>query len=422
MKIAYKKRLINPIFPCGMDGYNEKRFRLNQTEEFNESSEETVRTAKNQLDDIELSTLVIQAGQTMVLNALDLALLDDDYCQRVIELVSKKSGISSESIILSCSHTHSSPMTSKGLFTPQVPDAEYLDDIASAIVLNVKDCLRNLKEASATFSTHSIKGFFNNRNNPEGYYRDKIDRIDFFDSEGLELVSLLNIACHPTVLGAQNHYVSADFFGPLRKYVQARIKMPVMVVNGECGDVSCRLLKHGADWDEVERTGVGIGQQVLSDTATKTLDFSNLEIIKVPYLIDYFPKKNAYLLEKKAELNRKIANLETNSREAAKIRTSYLVDVEAKLALNQIQYRLNCFVFNFSDIRFIAMPFEIDSTLGKRLREFDEKETILCAYSNGFHIYAVNKEEYGKVFESYNTHFPYGAADELVDKIIQSYR
>ena len=47
------------------------------------------------------------------------------------------------------------------------------------------------------------------------------------------LVQLLNLACHPTILGAQNLYITADFFGVLRRSVQGATGMPVMIFNGE---------------------------------------------------------------------------------------------------------------------------------------------------------------------------------------------
>ena len=73
---------------------------------------------------------------------------------------------------------------------------------------------------------------------------------------------------------------------------------------------------------------------------------------------------------------------------------------------------------DFGSFRIVTVPCEIDTVLGKRIREYDGKPTLLCAYANGFHYYAVNKQEYGIVFESFNTYFPYGAADEMVDLIL----
>ena len=69
----------------------------------------------------------------------------------------------------------------------------------------------------------------------------------------------------------------------------------------------------------------------------------------------------------------------------------------------------------------VTVPCEIDSVLGKKLRNHDSTPTILQAYSNGFLYYAVNQEEYGKVFESYVTYFPRGSADSMVEKMISRY-
>ena len=45
----------------------------------------------------------------------------------------------------------------------------------------------------------------------------------------------------------------------------------------------------------------------------------------------------------------------------------------------------------------------------------------MIAYSNDFHYYAVNKNEYGKCHESYVTDYPFGKADEFVNTIIANY-
>ena len=69
----------------------------------------------------------------------------------------------------------------------------------------------------------------------------------------------------------------------------------------------------------------------------------------------------------------------------------------------------------------VTVPCEIDSVLGKKLRNHDSTPTILQAYSNGILYYAVNQQEYCKVFDSYVYYFTRGYADSSVEKMISRY-
>lgn len=90
-----------------------------------------------------------------------------------------------------------------------------------------------MREAQATLDQVTINGFYNNRNRPGEEYNDRCEILTLRTADGLPLVQLLNLACHPTILGAQNLYITADFFGVLRRSVQGVTGMPVMIFNGE---------------------------------------------------------------------------------------------------------------------------------------------------------------------------------------------
>ena len=78
-------------------------------------------------------------------------------------------------------------------------------------------------------------------------------------------------------------------------------------------------------------------------------------------------------------------------------------------------------IADFGDFRIVTLPCEMDTELGSRLRTADRRPALICAYANGFHYFAVNKNEYETVFESYVTRYPYDDADLLVDQILSQY-
>ncbi|WP_417076425.1 hypothetical protein [Holdemania filiformis] len=375
MKAAYTREIINPILPCKMEGYNEARFCFNQTAQQKQVSGEGLRTACGLRDDLLLDTLILQAGETMVFFTLDIAIAEQQFTDACRKAVSEACGLDVSHICVSCSHTHNSPVVSHGMNGELDPDLEYWERIQDKMIYSAKWALRHLREAQATLDQVTINGFYNNRNRPGEEYNDRCEILTLRTADGLPLVQLLNLACHPTILGAQNLYITADFFGVLRRSVQGATGMPVMIFNGEAGDVSPRLMKKGVDWNECLRYGEGIAAQLIDPKHPRPLTVENLNVRSVKMTIDYNPQ-------------------------------------------TRLHYEPECLIVDFGSFRIVTVPCEIDTVLGKRIREYDGKPTLLCAYANGFHYYAVNKQEYGIVFESFNTYFPYGAADEMVDLIL----
>lgn len=423
MKAGYAREIINPSYPCKMEGYNEARFCFHQTEEQKAASKEGLRTAYGQRDDLLLDTLYLEVnGKEVVFFQLDVCIVEREFCDFCREALMKEFSLWREQISIGCSHTHNSPVVSHGMAYDLKPDMEYWKQIREKMVCALHHAMKAKKEVVVSIDHHRIAGYYNNRNRPKEEYYDGCDELYLRAQDGQPILKILNLACHPTILGAQNMLVSADFFGVLRRYLQGMDGIPVMIWNGEAGDSSPRLLKKGVDWNECVRYGEGIGSQLVYPVHPETISVEDLHITEVVHVIDYEPKKNTYLQKQKRKLEEELKNLDTNSDRYHRITTCYLFDIEDKLRKERITYEVLSYVYDFGSFRIVTVPCEIDTVLGKKLRTADEKPTFLCAYSNGFHYYAVNKDEYGTVFESYNTYFPYGDADAMVDEILEVFR
>ena len=208
----------------------------------------------------------------------------------------------------------------------------------------------------------------------------------------------------------------------MRRYLQGINGTPVMIFNGEAGDVSARLLKKGVDWNECIRYGEGIGAQLVYPRHPVEVQVDEITVTEIAHRIDYKPGENEYLLRQKERLKKELEGLHPESRRYQMITSCYLYDIEEKLRHDRLTYEGECYIYDFGGFRIVTVPCEIDTVLGKKIREKDEKLTILNAYSNGFLYYAVNEKEYGEVFESYVTYFPYGDADQMVGDILRQYK
>lgn len=424
MKAAHGWELINPALPCWMDGYNESRFMFNQTpEQLKAAPESGLRTAHGQRDDLLLDVLILADFDPVVFITLDLMGIEKDTADRCRAQIAQVCKIAPERISISTSHTHNGPLVLRGMDGSLPKQRAYWDWITAKMIACVQDCCLRLQPVeSIQFDPHPIAGFYNNRNRPQEDYFDQVWELTLLTKQDQPIVRLLNLACHPTILGVSNRFISNDFFGVLRRCVEGYTGIPVMLFNGEAGDVSPRLLKKGVDFNEVQRYGIGIAMQLLDPYHPIQLHPERLDVRWVHHQTDYRPAENEYLIRKKRELEAEMKTLDPDSEAYRMIKTCTLYDVEEKLSQDRIQFTSDAMIADFGAFRIVTVPCEIDTELGKCLREADAKPTFLCAYANGFQYYAVNKAEYGTVFESFVTRYPYGDADLFVDEILKQYR
>ncbi len=422
MKASTARMIINPTYPVKMEGYHEKRFTLFQ-KDANGNDIDPMRTAYGARDDLVLDTVYLETseGNGLVVHIPDIVMIEQWLGDKIKKALADKFDMDESQFLISCSHTHASPLVSYGMHGDLHPDEAYHDYLIEKMIENTAYCLETKKDVSLTLDNHKTEGYYCSRKG-EGYeYFDRIWELLCKDEDGFGVVKMLNLGCHPTVLDNKNMLVSNDFFGVMRRYLQSVDGVPVVISNGEAGDISTRMTKKAGDWAETIRIGEGVGGQVENPTAPVAIEFTDMKVTEVPYTVDYVPAEDDYLTSKKAELEAKLESLDPESHEALLIKACFLVDVNEKLEEERIHYDMSSFIYDFGSLRIVSFPGEIDTQLAKQLRTADDKPTFVIAYSNGFYFYAVNKEEYGINHESFNSRFPYGGADEFVDKIVAAY-
>ena len=420
MKAAFDREIINPILPVGMEGYTEARFQLNQSEaQLAKAPEEGLRQATGIRDDLLMDTILFSDGEKeMFFFILDVGMIEKRTADQARKYLLENCNVDPESVSISVGHTHNGPLVTTGIDFELPYNEEYWQMIFEKMSYAVRQCRRNLTEVHAEYDCHPINGYYNNRNHPEEAYFDKAMELTVYTEKNIPLFRLLNIACHPTILGIQNVMISNDFFAVLRRYIQGYTGIPVSIINGEAGDVSPRLMKKGTDWNEAIRYGEGIGAQLLDSHMPIKVDLDHIKKKWVRFHVDYVPAENEFLLATKAKLQKEISTLQPGSRRYKMATQVELYDVNDKLSKDRITFDTEALTVDFGGFRIVAVPCEIDTVLGTMIRNIDDKPTFLAAYSNGFDYYAVNKDEFGQVFESFVTHYPYGDADSFVEKIV----
>ncbi len=183
-----------------------------------------------------------------------------------------KTAMTPDRIIIASTHTHSAPGLNTDNPLNQAWAVELEDNLVKAIIAADID----RRPAKIGIGGGEISGIGRNRRDPENGPADnefKVVKID--DTDGNPIGMIVNYACHATTLGLENQLITADYPGAVRDYVQNGLseKVPVMFLNGACGDVNPggysaeasamgKLFSH-RNFGQMEKYGEILGKAVL---------------------------------------------------------------------------------------------------------------------------------------------------------------
>ncbi|MGN6755654.1 MAG: hypothetical protein ACTHMJ_04610, partial [Thermomicrobiales bacterium] len=120
--------------------------------------------------------------------------------------------------------------------------------------------------------------------NPAGLCDQEVGVLRVDTIEGVPLVTVVNAVCHPVILGPQSLAVSADFVGQTRRAVEAVTGVPLLFLQGACGDINPR---GGVQADDANcrRLGITLAGEVLRvhagiicDSDAETLATRRMEV------------------------------------------------------------------------------------------------------------------------------------------------
>lgn len=218
--------------------------------------------------------LLSAGGHQLVLITLDLLGTSLDLTREVREGIAEAAGVPPQNILVACSHTHSG---AAGFLPPQpgitsLQDPELRQMVTRKLVgtaIWAKDALR---PARLSVGRGSAPGIGLNRNDPEsGPVDPEVIVLCVEDSRGIPIAVVMNHGCHPTVMGYQNLYFTADYPGAARASLRRLYPDTLFLfTNGASGDVSTRFTRRGQTFSEVDRIGRLLAGEVLKLMQTAT--------------------------------------------------------------------------------------------------------------------------------------------------------
>lgn len=221
-------------------------------------------------DPLLASALFLDNGpQSAVLIALDLLFLDPPTARSIRRAVAKRVATPETSVFLSCTHTHSGPVTARLLAWQEdaaipPPDAGYLRWLRDRTVEAAAQAAAAAAPAGIAWTAADARGVGGNRLTPDGVTDPEAGVLVVRRAGGPLVAVAVIYGMHPTVLHEDSTLVSSDFPHYTRVQLRERFSpsLTVLYHTAPCGNQSPRFFVAGQTFDEAERLGRKLGSAV----------------------------------------------------------------------------------------------------------------------------------------------------------------
>lgn len=212
-----------------------------------------------------------------VVLALDHCLLAGPDMTDLLQVLSQRTGLAGESLLVAFSHTHAAGLM--GRDRSAFPGGElvvpYLAELADQLAGLVEQARQGAQPAVIQYATGRCT-LAQNRDlwdgdrqefvcgyNPDGPADDTVLVARITAQAGPALATVVNYACHPTTLAWENTRISPDFPGAMRELVEEKTGVPCAFLQGASGDLGPRD-GFVADPGTADRNGRQLGHAALA--------------------------------------------------------------------------------------------------------------------------------------------------------------
>lgn len=399
---------------------------------------------------ITLTAAIFQENKT----SLPLALIAMDHggfsmgnAGTILEKSVQSAGIAAGRFLIAFSHTHAGASINPG--NADKPGGEhiapYLQGIEKKLRDAVKEALGNLQPAILE-TAYGKCGLATNRDlfHPEekrllvGWNPGKpaddtllVGRVSAED--GRCLATLVNYACHPTILAWENTSISPDFIGTMREVVERETDAPCLFIQGASGELAARH-QYVGDTKTPDRAGYSLGHAAVGVLngmlePCRELHFEGALESGAPLAVwRSNPRRNAPTsltarsttidLALKAELPREEEILRQMSECTDRVLTERLT---RRLGLRRAlgdgdTYSSSHHIWALGDILFISVPNEAYSELQTTLRAVAGKRPLfVVTLANGSLGYLSPKHSYqANSYASWQSPFAEGCFEKTL--------
>ena len=209
-------------------------------------------------DDLHARALVVDDGTTQAaVVSCDLIGVDRHTTEAVRGLVAAATDIPAEHVMVCATHTHAGP---RGMHRQE---DSALRDVQNRLIAGaVEQAWRNKRPCVLKAGRGSVDSVSQSRRDPAAPIDDTL-RVLLFDAlrhDEPPVASVVNFACHATVLYHTNMQISADYPGQALATVRKIVgDAPSLFLQGACGDINPAWIEQ--DYAEAARVGSIVGAE-----------------------------------------------------------------------------------------------------------------------------------------------------------------
>lgn len=214
-------------------------------------------------------------GSPLAIVAVDLGWWRSSASEEALARAVKDAGFDPAQTLIALSHTHAAPS-----FCPHEadkPGGELIPGYLEAIQQQLTDalqeaqanCVEGILEVItgtsplATVRELKVEGRPVVGWNPDADADQTLLLGRITARSGRPLATLVNYACHPTILAWQNRAISPDFVGTMREIVETETEAPCLFLQGASGELAARH-QYTGDPGVAEKAGKVLAHSVLS--------------------------------------------------------------------------------------------------------------------------------------------------------------
>jgi hypothetical protein len=377
--------------------------------------------ATGTLDPLTVGALVLERDDArLAIVAADVVAVDAALGTEV----AAAAGLDRSQVALCASHTHSGPAGIVVRLHPADPDR--LDPALRArFVATAADAIAAARVAAepvaVLFGATETEGLATNRNDPAAADSVRCSVLATKRRDGTIQAALVHFPCHPTILGADNRRVSADFPGALRRVFETT-RSPgapsplALFINGAAGDISTRFTRRGQDPAEVARIGAALAAEaVIALSRARALD-GPLRYARATVNIAPHPRQPAVTAES-AEVVAATAASNHGLQRQAETRAQGAAMLAALAAVPgaALPAALGLEAWALGDLVLLAMPGELFASLGQRIAAAAGTPPLILGYTNGYVGYLADRAAHAAgTYEALASRFGPEAGDRVV--------
>ncbi len=225
-------------------------------------------------DPLHSTCMYIGNGETEIaMVSLDLLFYSKRYVTEVRARVEAACGIPAKNIMISCTHSHSSPWAAGrlGMETGEEKTEfflSYIRDLNDKIVESVVAAKKNAVAGSFLADVAvcgAESGVGGNRRLPGGPHDPLVSVMAIKNEANEVLGAFVNYTLHPTFIHEWSNVCTADFCYYVRLAVEEKYEGSIVgFTQGTSGNQSSRYYRQGESYDEAERVGRTLGNAAIS--------------------------------------------------------------------------------------------------------------------------------------------------------------